>query len=231
MMSEQAPHPRDYSPASVPASSLTVTKVVWYRRPWVLLTAALIVVVGVSIISDLPHHITRAEDISAQNASLVQINGDIKPCDYAVSEAFSFYREDLAHQLTPADRAAVPGQLVGDQTACTFASGPMYDLTNNFQAVDTRAGLNIDHLEAVAVSWVSASALGAIEDIQYLFAHPGNAHALRNLHTREINLARQRARARADLARAESILGTTLTPIDLPSLPAPSQPTPSQPTP
>ncbi len=219
MTFDQSPRLHDYSPASVPASSLTVTKAVWYRRPWVLLTAALIVVVGVSILSDLPHHITRAEDISAQNASLTQINSDIKPCDYAVTEAFSFYREDLAHQLTPSDLSAVPGQLVGDQTACTFASGPMYDLTNNFQAVDTRAGLNIDHLEAVAVAWVSASALGAIEDIQQLVAHPGNAHALANLHLRESNLARQRARARADLARAESILHTTLTPIDLPSLP------------
>jgi hypothetical protein len=219
MTFDQTPRARDYSPASVPASSLTTTRAVWYRRPWVLLTAALIIVVGLSILSDLPHHITRAEDISAQNASLAQINTDIKPCDYAVTEAFSFYRELLAHQLTPADRAAVPGQLVGDQTACTFASGPMYDLTNNFQAVDTRAGLNIDHLEAVAVAWVSASALGAIEDIQYLFAHPGNAHTLDNLLTSENNLARQRARARADLERAEQILRTTLTPIDLPSLP------------
>ncbi len=221
MTLNQAPRPHDYSPASVPASSLSTAKAVWYRRPWVLLTAALILVVGISVVSDLPHHITRAEDISAQNASLVQINSDIKPCDYAVSEAFSFYRENLAHRLTTANLAAVPGQLVGDQTACTFASGPMYDLTNNFQAVDTRAGLNIDHLEAVAVAWVSASALGAIEDIQYLFAHPHNAHALRNLHWREANLARQRARARDDLRAAEAILRTTLTPIDLPALPTP----------
>jgi hypothetical protein len=157
------------------AASLESTVVVWYKRPWFLITLGIVVVLGVSVITDLPQHITKAQDASEQNDSIHQINIDIAPCVYAVQQSFNFYQEKVTGNLTAAHLKQVPALLVGDQTACSFASGGVYDLTNNIQVNDTTAGIHIDHMLSVIVTWVTSDALAAIEDIQYLFVHPGDA--------------------------------------------------------
>jgi hypothetical protein len=200
------------------ASSLANFKVVFYKRPWFLITVAIIVVVAVSVITDLPNHISKSQDFTAQNATIGQINADIDPCVYSVKESFSFYNMSLAGKLTTSDRAQVPDLLVGDQTACSFASGAVYDLTNNIQVLDTKAGKHIDQMLSVVVSWVTSDALAAIEDIQNLFQHPGKLSLIHNLTKEEAQLTKDRAAAFHDVAEASSILGTLKKPI-LPKLP------------
>jgi len=41
-------------------------------------------------------------------------------------------------QTDPSDLAEVPTLLTGDETACSFASEPVYDLTNNLQSTTQR---------------------------------------------------------------------------------------------
>ncbi len=200
----------DYAPGAMPASSLVANKAVWYRRPWLLVTVVVAVMIGVSVLSDLPHHITPAEDVSAQNASIDQINTDLAPCNYAVKEVYSFYQMQLKGQITAADRALLPKQLNDDQTACSFTSGSIYDLTNNFQALDTKAGKYIDDMHTVIVTWVTSDALAAIQAIMYLFQHPGDAAKLKVLHERTNALNSERLSALADWSRANSLLGGKL---------------------
>ncbi|MHB1208283.1 MAG: hypothetical protein ACYC1I_01085 [Acidimicrobiales bacterium] len=199
-----------YDPGSMPVSSLSTQRAVLYRRPWFLITVAVIVVVAVSVISDLPHPITKAEDATAQNASMKQINTDIGPCVFAVKEAFSFYEQKVTGQLSPSNLAQVPSLLVGDQTACSFTSGSIYDLTNNIQVLDTKAGKDIDHMLSVVVLWSTSDALAAIEDIQYLISHPGDTKKLHNLAQEEALLAKDRSLALNYVARAERTLGMKL---------------------
>jgi len=208
-----------YDPATMAASSLISAKVVWYKRPWFMITAAVVLVVAVSVITDLPHHVSPAEDAAAQNASLKQINADIAPCSFAVQEVFSFYQKQVAGQLTASNLKQVPRLLNGDQTACSFASPAIYDLTSNYTPFLTKAGKQIDQLRGVVVTWISADALGAIEDIQYLFDHPGDPTKLAKLAKRERYLTSERALALADLQSANQILGTQLSPLKLPILP------------
>ncbi len=199
-----------YDPGSMPASSLSSQKAVLYRRPWFLITIAVIVVLAVSVISDLPHPITKAEDATAQNASMKQINTDIGPCVFAIKEAFSFYEQKVSGRLSASNLAQVPSLLVGDQTACSFTSGSIYDLTNNIQVLDTKAGKDIDHMLSVVVLWTTSDALAAIEDIQYLFSHPSDTNKLHNLAKKEALLAKDRTLALDYVARAEHTLGMKL---------------------
>jgi hypothetical protein len=207
-----------YEPATMASSSLSTFKVVLYKRPWFLITVSIIVVLAVSIISDLPNHITKAQDANAQNASMKQINNDIAPCTYALKESFSFYDKQVTGKLTPSDQSQVPSLLVGDQTACSFTSGSVYDLTNNIQVLDTTAGKKIDQMLAVVVTWVTSDALAAIEDIQYLFNHPGDAKKLRDLTKQEGQLTIDRSKAFKDVAAADTILGRQLKSPGLPVL-------------
>lgn len=207
-----------FDPGSMATSSLSTQRSSWYRRPWVLLSAALIVIVAVSIVSDLPHPISAVEDAAAQNASLKQINHDLAPCAYAVDEAFRFYRQDVAGQLTPGKMKVVNLYLTNDQTVCSFASSGMSDLTNNLQVLDTSGGKYIDKLLLVIVTWMDSSANGAIFDIQHLIAHPHDPKLLADLTKRERFLEVDRQRAFADLATARSLVGAPLNNINVPAM-------------
>jgi uncharacterized protein (DUF4213/DUF364 family) len=200
------------------ASSLSTFKVAFYRRPWFLILISVIVVVAVSIITDLPSHATKAQDRTTQNETIVAINGDLAPCVYSVKESFSFYNLSRAGKLTNSERSQVPSLLVGDQTACSFASGAIYDLTNNIQVTDTKAGRHIDQMLAEVVTWATSDALAAIEDIQSLFVHEGKPKYVKDLKKRESLLILDRAVAFADVAAASAIDGKLKDPA-LPLLP------------
>ena len=68
-----------------------------------------------------------------------------------------------------------------DQTACSFTSENIYDLTTNIQVPGTPAGKHLGQVVATATLWTTSDALRAIEDVQALMNDPGNAAALHNL--------------------------------------------------
>lgn len=208
-----------FDPATMSMSSLGITKAPWYRRPWFILTIALIVIAGVSVIVDLPGHMTPKHDAATQNASIKEINADLEECSFAVRESFSVYNQDVAGTLTASDLAQLPKLLTDDQTACSFASEPVYDLTNNLQIDDTKSGIHIDHMLSAVEQWITDNALASIDDIQYLINHPGNAKKIQNLAAEESDLQSVRTRALNDEATAQKILGLTLVPVKLPVLP------------
>ena len=219
-MTDGPEQPSQYDPGAMPASSLSSVKAVWYRRPWFLLTVALVVVAGVSVLSDLPHHISVNEDASAQNASIKQINGDLAPCNYAIAEVYHFYGTKIVGTSAPLTAQKYPKWMLDDQSACSFTSGSIYDLTNNFQALDTKAGKYIDNMHTVVVTWITSDALGAINDIMFLFNHPGDPKTLKALRSRTSLLNAERTQAMAAWAKANALLGGRLTPLTLAKLPS-----------
>jgi hypothetical protein len=105
-----------------------------------------------------------------------------------------------------------------DQTACSFTSSDIYDLSN-VEGTGTPAGKNIGNVVNVVTLWATSDALGAIEDIQSLYSDPGDGSALKNLSKQEGALARDRATADADVTAADRILKANLPMPDLPDLP------------
>ncbi len=208
-----------FDPASMATSSLGMAKAVWYKRPWFLVTVAILLIVAISVITDLPHPLTKAQDAASQDATLRTINNDLKPCAFAVNESFDFYNRNVQGKLTKADLGQVPSLLTGDQTACSFASQPVYDLTNNIQVLDTTAGKHIDRMLSVVQRWMTNNALASIEDIQYLFSHPGDSAKLHDLTLQQTRLAANRQLANSDVSDAEAVLGITLVSVKLPVLP------------
>jgi hypothetical protein len=208
-----------FDPASMPTSSLGITKAVWYRRPWVLAALSLILIIVISVVIDLPRPITKAQDVSSQNASIKEINTDLAPCAFAVKETFHIYNLDVTGKLTSSNRAEVPTLLTGDETACSFASQPVFDLTNNLQVDDTASGRHIDRMKSAVQDWMTNFALASIKDIQYLFDHPGDATTIRHLAKQEVQLTAERASALNDEAQAQQVLGQKLYALKIPTLP------------
>lgn len=208
-----------FDPASMATSSLGLAKAIWYKRPWFLVTVAVVVVAALSVLSDLPQHITKKEDAASQNATMKQINADLAACSFAINESFSFYNKDVAGTLTKSELAQIPPLLVGDQTACSFASQPVYDLTNNIQPRETAAGKNIDKVLRVAQQWMTNNALASIEDIQYLFENPGASSKIADLTKQEVKLNATRQLGINDVLAAQKDVGIKLVPLKIPVLP------------
>jgi hypothetical protein len=200
----------------MPSSSLSAQRAVWYRRPWFLATVGIILVIAVSVITDLPHPVTKAEDTSQQNGVIKQINGDTSPCIFALKESFTFYRDELNHTLAASNLPTVKNYLLEDQTACSFASGPVYDMTNNIEPIDTAAGKKVDSAMAAVVKWITYDSVAAILDIRNYFGTSPFRMNTASLVANENALANDQKAEVGDIASASSILGTQLTLINIP---------------
>ena len=211
--------PTPVGPTGVPVPD---EPVVWYKRTWLIVVVAIVVVIGASVLIDLPRPISNAEDIASQTASLKEINTDLAPCSYAITETFLIHHDQVAGTLTPADRLSAPKMLTDDQTACSFTSGSIFDLTNNVQVQDTAAGKFVDRMLSVATTWSTSEALAAVEDIQALYLQPGNTAKQRDLVTQEKLLASDRAQAFYDIQQADAVLHTHLPEPNLPALTTPT---------
>jgi len=221
-----AKHPVEPDGAAIPNDPFTLEGIlaqeperpVWYKRTWVLVTGAVVAVIAASVLVDLPATTTRATDAADQTAIMKQINTAIEGCSFAVSETFTIYQGLSDHSLSPSSKALTPSMLRDDQTACSFTSSSIFDLSN-VEGTGTAAGRQITKVVTTATLWATSDALGAIEDIQTLSSDPGNAAALADLGKRQVALAEGRTLARGYVLTAERILGTRLPMPDMPALP------------
>jgi hypothetical protein len=193
-------------------------KPVWYRRGWVLVAAAVTVLIVASVLVDLPTNTTPATDTADQAAVMKQINTAISGCSYAAKETFTIYQDLQAHSLSAADVAETPSMLRDDQSACSFTSSSIYDLSN-VQGTATRAGKDVGQVVNVATLWATSDALAAIEDIQTLWTDPTDAAALADLPKREVALAKGRTQADDYVVAADRILHASIPMPDMPVLP------------
>ena len=74
-----------------------------------------------------------------------EVNTDLAPCALAIHQAVGIWNLQAAHELTPADRAPTPGLLGDDQSACSFTSEYIYDLSD-VQVPGTPAGKDLGQL-------------------------------------------------------------------------------------
>lgn len=184
-----------------------------------IVTAVVVVILAVTALTDLPSHATKASQTSEDTAIMKEVVSDIAPCAYAVNESFTIWKDTESHTLSSSDIARVPGLLRDDQTACSFTSEAIYDLTSNIEVPQTTSGKPLGQMVGTVTLWATSDALSAIESIQTLTSDPGNAAALKQLQKEEPILASDRAQAEAQLNATDKILSTKLPALNLPVLP------------
>ncbi|MGH9102868.1 MAG: hypothetical protein ACRDYD_07800 [Acidimicrobiales bacterium] len=199
-----------------PAPPARPAKRPWYRRGTFLVLAALAVLVAASVISDLPRHKTKADQVSSAAAVITAIDTSIHPCAYAVSEAFSLYQREESHALTASEHKQVPGLMTQDSQACSLTSQSIV----NLGTLTLPASSYAHHLSTAVRSildWATSDAVAAVDDLQTLIAHPRDARVRAHLGKEELLLATDRLRADHQVEAARRTLGG---PLPLPRLPA-----------
>ncbi len=192
----------------------------WYRRRAILVTVGVLVVLAVTVISDLPVHGSRAADVSAGRSVMSEVNTDIAACAFAVQEALTIRGDQVRHTLTASNRSVAPGLLRDDQVACSFTNENIYDLST-IEVPGSAAGKRLGNLVATTVLWTTSDALGAIVDVQRLLSQPNDVSAQRNLVRMERAMASDRRAALREIKSADRSLDTQLPQPVLPALQAP----------
>ena len=178
------------------------------------------IILLITVLTDLPASTSRAEDISAERSVMTEVNNDLAPCAFGLNQAIGIWKLQVAHQLTAADRAPTPGLLSDDQSACSFTSEGIYDLSN-IQVPGTPAGKHLGQMVGIATLWTTSDALRTIEDVQTLMANPNDVAARHNLTVEEAQLGSDRRNALAEEGAADHLLAAHLAGVDMPNV-APS---------
>jgi hypothetical protein len=192
------------------------TPPIWRRHRGLAIAAVAIVILLITVLTDLPVGTSRADDISAERSVMSEVNSDLSPCSYGVHQALGIWDLQAAHQLSAADRAPTPGLLGDDQSACSFTNEGIYDLAN-IQVPGTPAGKELGQMVATVTLWTTSDSLRAIEDVQALMNDPGHRSVLDDLKKQEILLASDRRAAVSEERAADADLDTHLQPVNLPS--------------
>jgi hypothetical protein len=214
--------PPPSSAARPPSPSRPATRPAWWRRPGVLVAGAVLAIVAVAVVTDLPHSSSIAQQAADESTVMGEINTDLSPCAFAASESFSIY-SDLTHgTVTASQKVSVPGLLQDDQSACSFTDSSIYDLSN-IEVPGSAAGREIGDLVITVTEWASSDAVAAIQQIATLAGDPTDTKALAALSSAERLLASDRAKALAELKAADKLLGNAHLPApSLPALPSPA---------
>jgi hypothetical protein len=194
----------------------------WYRRRGVIVSGAVAAVLAVTVITDLPHPTSLAQQASDESTVIGEINADASPCTFAVSESFTIWRDETNGSVTPSDQARVPGLLADDQAACSFTDESIFDLSS-IEVPGSAAGRDIGEMVVTVTDWASSDGVAAIQQIETLAGDPHDATALAALAHDEQLLASDRAEAMSELTAADTVLGAKLPPPALPVLPDPSR--------
>jgi hypothetical protein len=201
---------RRFPPAPEPGANQTR----WYRRRGFLVAAGVAVVIGAAVISDLPTPTSPANDAKAENAVIGEINADVAQCLFSIREALTLYADETSGTLSSAHRAQIPGLLRDDQTACSYTNDSIFQLSN-IDVAGSPAGKQVRQAVNTVTVWATSDALGAIEAVQTLTAHPGDRKARAQLRNDRRLLTEDRNKATAEIDAAGHDLGTRLATLDV----------------
>jgi hypothetical protein len=190
----------------------------WYKRRGWLVSAALIAVVGATVLVDRSHHSSRSSQIAADSKVMSQVNSNVAPCGEAVGKAIAAYRVLTVHSLTPLELGRAPGLLRQDLVACTLRDDSTYQLSI-IEVPETASGRDVGKVVRTVTVWATSDAAATIEQVQALVSNPSDALAKQLLVHDEQLLAHDRALAVSELDAANALLQTKLPALRLPQLP------------
>lgn len=189
----------------------------WYRRGWFLVLVVAVVVVGASVIADLPHSASRSDQVAQDTTLVKSVDGDIRTCTYSLRQSEVIYSRHEDGTLTQSQRAQVPSMLSQNEQACSFANQSVVDL-GTLTVPSGPAGRDLGNMITNVEVWMTSDAVAAMVDMERIIEHPGNAKAADDLAKQEKRLAVDRGRADADVRAADGTLGGASIPD--PALPA-----------
>jgi len=188
----------------------------WYRRRATIAGVIVVALVGVAVVTDLPTHAGRAQQISDARSFVTEAYGYVRSCNAGLTEAFGIAAQVAKHEISAANLFRVPDLLRDDHLACSYTNDDVFQLAS----MTIPRSLAESNLFASAVlSWIVPDAYGVTGAITVLVNTPRNSASSAQLRLWDERLTADRSRATRALNAMERQLGTTLPPIPLVRVP------------
>lgn len=186
----------------------------WYQKPKWLLMVAVVAIVAIAVVLDLPTPVSasgRRADLTAYMRTLRQ---DIGQCSGGVQDAVTAYRDAQAGRLPASTARTFVSQGID---ACSFTNGGMVDL-GQIQPPRSLARLHLDSLAGQVDAWGYRDGYAALKALERLLAVPPAPGALAAFNQRVVLLNRTRSSIDATIAGAQRSVGLPARPLGLASI-------------
>jgi hypothetical protein len=194
----------------------------WYRRRVFLIVSAVVVIIAITVITDLPTSSSRDNNISNARSVIAEVASDVQPCNYGLGESLIFYNDVTSGHITAQHRAQIPGLISQDLEACSYSNAGIDDLAD-VNGAASKIGSLLNSLADHSLLWCDPDGLSAIGAMTTLINDPGNAAATSKLARAEKLLASDRAIVYSDIATITKDLGTSMhSTLTLKKIPIPS---------
>ncbi|MHB1781907.1 MAG: hypothetical protein ACYCTE_04300 [Acidimicrobiales bacterium] len=180
----------------------------WYRRRAFLTSAAVAVVLAVTVLTDLPTASTKANDLKTAQGIVSEIETDAAPCNLGMTEALGFYADTTTGRITAAHRAQVPALIRDDLGACSFTNQSIVDLAS-INVPSNPTGRLLNAVASNVLTWCDPAALTTIDQITLLIEDKSTPAGRQRLVKDEQALTADRALAYRSIATLEHGIGST----------------------
>lgn len=172
-----------------------------------LILAAIIVFVLLTIIADLPFGSSRTVNVDNTRSVMSEIATDVAPCNYAVNEAVGFDADVAAARLTASDLSELPALLSDDYDACSFTNGNIDDLAG-ISAPNSSLGKALNGLVSETLSWCSTDGMSVIGYIAAMIEHHAGSADASQLVKSEDQLNVERTQVENSISALRQLLHT-----------------------
>ena len=180
----------------------------WYLRRAFLTSAAVAVVLAVTVFTDLPTTSTRASDLKTAQGIVSEVETDTAPCNLGMTEAFEFYADTTSGHITAAHRAQIPALIRDDLGACSFTNQSIVDLAS-INVPSSPTGRLLNAVAGNVLTWCDPAALTAIDQITVLIEDKSTQLGRTRLLEDEQALTTDRAVAYRSIDTLERAIGST----------------------
>ena len=145
----------------------------WYRRRATLVAGVAVVVLAITVVTDLPTTASRADNLASAEAFVKEVNQDLGPCTLAVTQAIAMRRAQLDGTLSASDRASAASFLLDDAEGCSAAN----PLTNALLGIDepgSSVHTELASMYEAAIEW-TADGEAVVTSVQGLVAGSSTA--------------------------------------------------------
>jgi hypothetical protein len=180
----------------------------WYLRRAFLTSAAVVVVLAVTVVTDLPTTSTKASELKTAQGVISEIATDAAPCNLGMTEAFGFYADTTSGHITAAHRAQIPALIRDDLGACSFTNQSIVDLAS-INVPSSPTGRLLNDVAGNVLTWCDPAALTTIDEITLLIEDKSTRAGRNRLAKDEQALTSDRAVADRSIATLEHEIGST----------------------
>ncbi len=185
----------------------------WYRRRGPLIVLAAGVVVAGSVAFDVGGTTTSSTRAGDLRSFVTTLDADVASCNSSLRDSYAAYAAVVAGQRS--ELASAKSIIAGDEPNCTPESNTdLYDFATTQAPATLRAYPVQDAADRVD-TWAFPDAAAAINDLEALLAHPGDAKARADLTAKVKAMVSLSGSAQRSLDATALALGTRIGRLDL----------------